>query len=492
MAIKLIYSDIALGAAEDAEVTASESERFSVPGALPFGVSTGAVATCELNAWGLSQDYKTRGSQPIAIWSKDISDSEGVFSNAPSVIIDFTEQYSSTGLSFRFSPDANEYCTKITVGWFQNDELKERGTFYPDSPSYALERTVEAFDRIICVFENTNLPQRRLKLEQLAIGIIREIDGRELTSAKVVQEIDFISNTVPINVLDASFHSKTDTEYLFQRKQPVEAYNGKDLIGVFYIESGERLSERNYSISCQDAIGVLELDTYKGGLWLTDTPIEAVLYDIVGDAFEIEIDEALAGATVRGYIEPDKTKREALQNVAFSLGACIDTSGTAKIRLFLTDTGEGVVIPPQETYKGGKVSTADTVTEVIITSYEITDETPGDNDEVIEFEGKEYKCEASEVIATNPNTTVSTLANKVSFDGCYLCNTSNAERLANSILAYYMRRNTYSTKHIVSGQNLGDRATVHLPWGDVKNANVKKMTVSVTGLTVSDTEFLLD
>lgn len=492
MAIRLVYSDIALGAAENAKITTSEGERFSVPDTLPFGVSTGAVATCELNAWGLSQDYKTRGSQQFAMWSKDISDAQGVFTKAPSVVIDFTEQYSSTGFSLRFAPDANEYCTKIMAKWYQKGELKESGTFYPDKPLYALEQTVEAFDRIEFAFEETNLPYRRLKLEYIAIGIVREFDGTELTAAKAVHEIDFISNTVPVNVLDASFHSKSDTEYLFQRKQPVEAYNGNALIGVYYIETGERLSERDYSISCQDAIGVLELDTYKGGLWLTDTPIQEILYDVIGDAFEVEIDAALAGATLRGYIEPDKTKREALQNIAFALGACIDTSGTVKIRLFLPDTGEGAEIPPQETYTGGKVTTSDTVTEVTVTGYEITDERPGNNDEAIEYEGVEYKCEPSDAVAVNPNTTAATLANKVAFNGCYLVNASNAEKLANSILAYYMRRNIYSAKHIVSGQNLGDRATVHLPWGDVKSANIKKMTVSVTGLTVSDTEFLLD
>jgi hypothetical protein len=492
MAVKIVYSDIPLGAKENAAISATPWEDFAEPGYLPTGVFTGAVATCEPNAWGLSHDYKARGTQQFAMWSKARSNETGAFDNAPVIVIDFTEQYTSTGLTFRFSPDAGEYCTRLSVVWYQGETVKDSGAFFPTSGQYALENTVEAFDKIEITFEATNVPRRRLKLEQITIGVVREFTGRELTSAQFVHEIDLISNTVPVNVLDASFHSSGEAEFLFQRKQPVEAFNDNTLIGVYYIEKGERTSSQNYSITCQDAIGVLELDTYDGGLWLEDTPIETIIDNVIGGAFEIEIDEALAGRTLRGFIPPDGTKRAALQQIAFALGACIDTAGTSKIRLFLPATGEGAEIPAQETYTGGKVTTADMVTDVSVRGYEISDKRPDDEDEFIEFEKVKYVCVGRNYKAKNPNVTAGTLPNKLTFEECYLCNASNAQERADAILAYYMRRNTYSAKHIVRGQNLGDRSAVALPWGDVANANIKKMTISVTGLTVSDSEFLLD
>lgn len=492
MAIKLIYTDTPLGAREDAKVTTTQAERFSDVAALPFGVNTGAVATCEPNAWGLSHKYKARGTQQFAMWSTYISNAEGNFDTVPSVVIEFTEQYTSTGFSFRFSPDANEYCTQIGIIWYQNDVKKESGVFYPNAPVYTAEKAVEAFDKVEIFFGATNLPNRRLKLEQLAIGVVREFDGKELTGASFVHEIDLISNSVPANVLDASFHNNGEAEFIFQRKQPVEAYNDNDLIGVYYIETGERTSAQNYNISCHDAIGVLELDTYKGGLWLTDTPIETIIDDVIGGAFVVEIDEALQGATLRGMIDEDITKREALQKIAFALGACVDTTGTANIKLFKPSIIEGTEISEKETYTGGSVSTADMVTEVSVISYEISEGEADEDEETIEFGRKSYRCVVTEKTAVNPNIAAGTLPNKVEFSGCYLCNNSNATARAEEILAYYMRRNTYTAKHIVRGQNLGERATVHLPWGDVKNANIKKMSISVTGLTVSDTEFLLD
>lgn len=492
MAVRIVYSDIPLGARENATITAAETESFATPALLPYGVNTGAVATCEPNAWGLSHDYKARGTQQFAMWSKVKSNETGAFDEAPVIVIDFTEQYTSTGLSFRFAPDAGEYCTRLSVVWYQGETVKEQGTFSPTSAQYALENAVEAFDKIKITFEATNVPHRRLKLEQITIGVVREFTGRELTGAQFVHEIDLVSNTVPINVLDASFHSSGDAEYIFQRKQPVEAFKDNDLIGVYYIEKGERTSSQNYSITCQDAIGVLDLDTYDGGLWIKDTPIETILDDVLGGAFEIEIDAALAGSTLRGFIPPSGTKRTALQHIAFALGACIDTAGTSKIRLFLPAVGNGAEIPAQETYTGGKVTTADMITNVDVIGYEISDKRPDSEDEYIEFERVKYVCVSRTYMAKNPNITEGTLPNRLTFDKCYLCNASNAQARANAILAYYMRRNTYSAKHIVHSQNLGDRATVALPWGDVANANIKKMTISVTGITVSDTEFLLD
>lgn len=492
MAVKLVYSDLALGAKENAVITATRAEDFATPALLPYGVNTGAVATCELNAWGLSHDYKVRGTQQFAMWSDVISDADGRLWTTPTIVLDFTEQYTSTGMTFRFSPDAGEYCTQMIVQWYQNGVPKMAGGFFPTSAQYVLENTVEAFDSIRIIFCSTNLPFRRLKLEHIAIGVTREFTGRELTSAQFVHEIDLISNTVPVNVLDASFHSSSDVEYLFQRKQPVEAFNGEDLIGVYYIEKGERTSSRNYSITCQDAIGVLDLDTYAGGLWLEETPIETILDDVLGGAFEIEIDAALAGSTLKGCIPAGGTKRAALQQIAFALGACIDTAGTSKIKLFLPATGEGTEIPAQETYAGGKVTTADIVTEVAVMGYEIRDERPQDEEDSIEFGGIEYAVSISEFKATNPNTAAGTLPNRIVFENCYLISHTNAQQRADAILAYYMRRNTYSAKHIVKGQNLGDRSKVALPWNDTANANIKKMTISVTGLTVSDSEFLLD
>lgn len=491
MAVKLVYTDIALGAKEDAAVTAGDRETFSSPELLPFGVPSIAVATLEPGGWGLSHDYKVKDAQRFALWSKSRSGDDCVFSTPPSITLDFTEQYTSTGLTFRFCEASMDYCRKISVVWYQNGTLKEGGVYYPDGPLFALENTVEAFDKIVIILEETNLPNRRAKLENIAIGIVREFDGRELRAVNLVHEIDLISDTVPVNVLDANFHSRSDAEFIFQKKQPVEAYNNDTLVGVYYIEEGRQTGARDYTIACQDAIGTLDLEEYGGGLWIEDTAVATILDDVIGGAFEIDLAPAYANSTLRGYIEPG-TKREALQQVAFALGACVDTSGTSKIKVFPAPVGNGEEIPQAETYVGGVVDISDTVTEVTVTAYVIFDERPSDDQEFIEFNGVKYRYYTETKHAYNQNAVASDFENKKKFTGCYLCNLSNAQARADEIMAYYMRRKLLSSKHIMDGQQVGNRATMHLPWGGATGGNITKMTVSVTGLTVSDTEFLMD
>ena len=266
MSVKIIYKDVPTGADKDAAITTTPQTGFSSPSALPFGVDTGAIITTELNNWGLNHDIKARGTQPFAFWSENISNSECTFDYSPQIVIDFDEKYTATGLSFRFSPSTNDYCKQITAIWYQDGTEKVRGTYYPTSPVFVLEELVEGFNRVILVFDKTSLPNRRAKLEYIGIGVIREFGGTELTNINIINEIDLISSSIPINVLDASFHSNTDADLLFQKKQPVEAYNNNELIGYYYVEKGERTSSQNYTINCQSAIGVLDLNEYNGGM----------------------------------------------------------------------------------------------------------------------------------------------------------------------------------------------------------------------------------
>ena len=491
MAVKLIYKDVALGADEDASVITSTSESFSDVAQIPFGVEAPAIATGELNGWGLSHDYQILDKQPFAFWSKERSGADCTFATPPTITLNFTKQYTSTGLTVRFAPESMDYCSQISVAWYQGGVVKHSGTYYPDTPLYVIADMVDAFDKLVFSFEKTNLPRKRLKVEHIIVGVIREFGGDELTSARFLHEISPISDTVPINVLDATFHSKDDVDFVFQRKQPVEGYNGSDLIGVYYIESGKRTGARDYEIACSDILGVWDIEEYNGGIWITDTALTAMLTEIFGDLIYFDISPEYSASTLRGYIEPG-TKRTALQQIAFALGAVVDTSATDKVKIYPMPTGAGEAIPAAHTYIGGAVDVADKVTEVTVTAYVIFDERPNDNQQYVELNGVKYRYYTDTKHAYNPDTVSTDLPNRVKFDKSYLVNLSNAQTLADNIMACYMRREKYSFMHVVNGQAPGERAAVTLPWGGEASGNITKMSISVTGITVSDTEMLLD
>ena len=492
MGVKVRYKDVALGADNDATVATTGKMTFSDTSKIPFGVNPPALATCELNGWGLTPKYKARENETVAFWSSTLSGDDCIFTSPVKIILEFTEQYTTTGLTIQFAPLSGDFCRKLTVYWYQDGVVKEQEEYTPTSAFFVLNKTVEAFDKLVFDFCETNLPRKRCKVENIVIGVIRDFDGKEIKGLKAIHEIDLISNTVPINVLDANMHSTDEVDYIFQKKQPVEAYNNEDLIGVYYIDKGERTGRLDISISCKDAIGLLDLVTYAGGLWLTDTPLTTVLNNVFGGVYEFDIDPAYANSTLRGFIKPDIKLREALQHIAFALGAVVDTSGTNKIRIFPPSFGSADAIPEKETYTGGKVTTSDTVTEVTVTAYIISDERPNDNEESIEFNGVKYKYYTDTKHAYNPNTVTSDPENVKKFDKCYLVNLSNAQALANNIMAYYQRRDKYSFKHILSGQQVAGRHSALLPWGGVASGNITKMTVTTSNITVSDTEMLLD
>lgn len=497
MALKLVYKDLAIGAAEDAAVTTATPENFSQPSKLPFGVETGAVATLERNGWGLSQDYKARGEQPFAFWSREMSDAEGEFASPPTITIMFDNLYTSTGLTFRFSPEASEFCREILIYWYRGDEVLGSGFFYPDSPVFAAEKTVQAFNRIEIALNKTNLPNRRAKLEHIAIGVIREIGGGELTGASFIHEISLISDTLPMNVMDATFHSKKSDDFIFQKKQPVEAYDGENLVGVYYIEHGKRTGANNFEISTHDAIGILDRDIFGGGLWLVDTPVKDVLTAVLGSDFALDISADAEALTVRGYI-PEMTKREALRRIAFAAGLVIDTAGASKIKAFLPPKSSGSDIPRKETYQGGSVGTSDIVTKVKVKYAAVLDSTPEEGEDTIRFGGKNYPVLYGSETATNPNAVAGTMPNEVEYDGGYLlCSDENPENntakiRAEALLAYHMRRNTYNTSHVLHDQKPGDCVTVALPWGEPQKGHIVKQTITISNINASNTDFLLD
>ena len=492
MSVKIRYKDVAVGADSDATVSTSSKTAFSAIEKIPFGVSSPALATCELNGWGLTHDYKVReADRQVAFWSSIASKVDCTFSENPTITLKFSRQITTTGITIMFDENSNDYCTGVILEWYQGGVYKDFIVDIPTSALYTLNYTVEAFDEIRITFASTSLPRKRCKVEGITIGVIREFGMKELVSVKAIHEIDLISDTVPINVLDATIHSRDDVEWLFQKKQPVEAFADGNLIGTYYIEKGEQNSLKDVSISCKDIISLLELKTTRGGLWLADTPLTTILSEIFGEDAVFEIDNAYANSTLRGYLA-EMNKREALQHICFALGAVVDTSGTSAVKIFPPSYSIAEDIVPRDTYEGGKVTTSDTVTAVEVTAFDIVDERPGTNDESIEYNKVQYKCKSEVKRVENPDVVTSDIENVKKFDMCYLVNSSNALTLANNIMSYYKKRRKYDFKHVLRGEQVGGGYSVHLPWGGTTNGNITKMTVTTSNLTVSDAEMILN
>lgn len=483
MSMQLIYKDIAVGADADAAVIAPDALSICTPAQIAYGADVPRIATCERDMWALDGSFELHSAQVIPYWSTAISGADGAFESPPEITIAFDSQYTSLGISFRFSPNTGDYCCELTITWYRGDTQLDQKTFTPSGVAYFCAETVTAYNKVVIAFGKTNKPYRRVHLEQITFGVLRDFYADELSEVKILQEVNLISAEVAINTLNWKLYSTADVEYLFQLKQPVEAYSNSGLIGVFYISGSKRSAARIYEISCQDAIGVLDGYNFQAKVYSSYSAV-ALINDIVGGAFELGIDRSFSTATVTGYL-PAGTRRAALQQVLFAIGAVCDTSGARAIRVFTPPTSYAS-IPDDRIYSGGTVDASAIVTAVRVTAHTYTAGSGANGDDVIDVGGTKYVHTTAVTTISNPIVTATDKQNIVEVKDATLVSPANVAAVAQRVYDYYTRRSTLSTKIINVGEKPGDAVSLSTPWDKAVSGNITSMTTVLSTTTASD------
>ncbi len=483
MSVRLVYSDIAVGAENDAAVSTTARQSFSVPARLPHGADSVPLATLEPNSWALDGSRVCRGAQKVGFWSTQMSDEDGVFGTKPTITVAFDEQYTSLGISLVFDTALADYCSDITLSWYQDNALLAQKQFFPDGPAYFCEQTVEHYDKVVLQMNATHLPHRYAKLSRILFGITRTFARNELRSVRITEGVSLISTEVPINKMDFSLDSSADIEYIFQRLQPIFAYDGETLVGAFYIELSSRKGKGLYDLSCNDAVGVLEYETIPAAMYSGKNAKSAIL-EVLDGKFELELAPELESETLTGYV-PEGTRRNALHHIAFALRAVVDTSRTDKVRVFRAAASAPAPIPPSRIYAGGSVNTAAVVTAVRVTTHSYS--TSGSGNQV-QAGGVTYYDTQNVLTVKNPDVTASDRQNVVEITDATLVGPSNGPAVAQHVYQYYMRRSTQSIKIVMDGEKPGDCVTALTPWGTEITGNVATMNITLSGIAAADCE----
>lgn len=484
MSVRIVYEDIAAGAAEDAEVATADAAGFSDPARLPFGGSDAAIATLEPYSWLLDGSREILDGQPVAFWSTAMSRVDGRFDTPPEITITFDKRYTSPGILLKFSTGTGDYCTHVALEWYRGVNPLKKKEFYPDGVEYFCQQTVEAYDKLILRFYTTNRPFRYVKLEKIVFGVARTFLRPELRNVRVTQEVSIISAQVAINTLDFTLDSKLDIEYMFQMKQPMSAYDGGHMIGVFFIDDSRKRARGLYDISCKDAIGVLDDDPFPAGIY-QDYPARQLLLDILGGQFVLDIDATLAEAPITGYI-PDCSRREALQQVVFALGAMVDTSGTDKIRVYRDKEDIPQKIPNHRVYTGGTVDTTAIVTAVQVMAHSYS--TTGEGTDTVDVNGITYYHTTEITTINNPNVTASDKANVVEVKNATLVNPDNVVAIAQHLYSYYTKRQKQKVRIVMNGEHPGDHVAAPTPWGSMVDGFITSMHIVLSGIAAAECE----
>lgn len=481
MSVKVVYEDVAVGAADASSVSTTAKRSFSNPALIPYGSDAGLLASFERNQWALDGTRVTLGDKKAAFWSAVQSKEDCTFSTAPTITISLNGRFSSPGLFFYFDGSEGDYCSEIVITWYNDTEQLATKTFTPNSCKYFCEQQVDLYNKLVVQINKTHLPNHYAKISQIFFGIVREFERGELRSVQVTEGLNIISDDLEINTLDFSLDSADDIDYVFQQKQPVSAYDSDHLIGVFYIESSSRKSERVYDISCIDALGVMDSEPFAAAIY-SGASAKTLIQTILSGHFTLEYDSSLDDTKVTGYI-PDCTKREALQQIAFAICATIDTSGTRGIKVRKLASDEAAEIPLDRLYTGGSVETSSPVTEVRVTAHAYKTTGSGDS---VEVDGTTYYHTTTVTTKTNPKVTATTKPNVVEVRDATLVNSSNVASVTQHVYDYYMRRQTHGVRIVMDGETPGDYVKTTTSWGSTITGTITSMAIRLSGIAAAD------
>lgn len=279
---------------------------------------TSAIPNKESEAWfnfGFFGEQKT--------------DENGVFPAEERVFLRSSKTISIEGLTIHFD-EANEiYPTEIIVDFLNSEEVISSNYLYPDSPVLFIP-TNFSFDEVVISPKKMNMPDKRFYISYIDFGRIEEITGRELRNSVITDEIDDIGGEMPIGVFDFTFENKNNHQFSFEKKHPITVYYDGDIKFSGYISNVKNKAKDIWNLSAENNIGLLESAKFYGGMY-ENAPLEDVIKSISdASGAVILVDDLYSQETISGHL-PISSCREALNKIAFILGAEVNASGSSII-----------------------------------------------------------------------------------------------------------------------------------------------------------------
>jgi len=527
MSLKIKYIDVPQGI-QQAGQAQGQGQSFADPACVLDGAQDVAYATLEPRGWSLDGTRKLLADSPRGFWwSLHRSGNNGRFSQAPTLTFTFSSDYTATGLTFVFWPSTNEWCSDVRVTWYNGSVVLREKTIAPNAPIWTLQHTVEGFNKVKIAFLSTNLPGHFAKVQQVVFGQDYWFTQDEITAVQMVNEVDPTLSELTVDTMRIDICDRQSRSLLPQKNQCMELYRDDELLAVQYVSSSSRQAMQTYSFSCQSAIGLLDAE-FLGGLYEA-TPVQKVL-DAVLEGFSYTLHERFTNSTVTGYL-PICTRREALQQIVFALGAMVTTQRSRDIRIEPIPTELTTPFLKGAIFQGGQVETEPRVarvevvahkytpsaevqtlldgqkvsgTDVLITfnephhSYAITGGTitgSGANwvtvtaNAQVTLTGKKYLHSTVRYTKDNPKAAISERNNAVVAEQATLVHSANAEDVLKRIYNISLLRQRLTQQVVVADQSAGQKVVSENSWGGTLRGYITAMDSSLTsaGQTASVT-----
>lgn len=334
--------------------TTSALQSFSKVDDLRTDATSGRpYATYEPDFWLLDGNYKFLPSDEdvihVGMMSLDMSDAAGDMATPPVLTLDFAAEHSIDSLTLHFSRATGDYARSIRIAYYNADTtLIRQDDYAPGSVEFTTGQEVSNFKRIVITFYATSRPYRYLRLMGIDYGELITFSGTAVRAAAVIEDTDPISGELRGNSLTLRLYSADGQFNLFnpdghyaalKAMQPLLVYELVDeapvFIGQYYLDTWENTSDTEIEFTCVDLIGLMGKIPYRGGWWTgTGTPVQDLLDSIMTAAgIPYELDPALYDLPITGWL-PDGMLREALQQIAFAIGAAVDCSRSWVVKIY--------------------------------------------------------------------------------------------------------------------------------------------------------------
>ncbi len=316
--------------------------------ALPQLENNLLFATSELFGWPL--DGKRRlvsETEKTAVWSTAFSGlqsgclgagSLGGFTlssrhagveTPPCMEVILPKIHTVPGITFVFAPREEQWCAKLELNLYRGQETVLSQMVYPDSPRCFIPLQGQRFDRLTVRLLETDAPGRYAKLSRLYLGYMQVFSHGDLEAVRLVNEADPTLDALTVDAMTVELRDPLQRGLTPRQGQQMVLFRDGQLLADHRIESCTRRDTHRYIFQCRSLVGQLE-DTFLGGMY-ENVLLEDLLAQIL-QGIEFQVDESLKSATVTGYL-PVCTRRQALQQAAFAVGALVSTWGSRGIRL---------------------------------------------------------------------------------------------------------------------------------------------------------------
>lgn len=339
-----------LTAIDDSTPTTAYNQPFGDLSRLKTGAPFQDYGTLEQDYFLLDGSMEEFPDAPegICYFSSALSGADGAFAQNPLIHVLFTHAHSSIGLKFYFLGDPP---LEVWVRWYDAEGLlcgSEK--FAVDSAVYFARKQVEDYYKLELEFTRAR-PYRYVKLYWMEYGT-DILFGRDVSiqSASIVEELDPVSNKLPVNKLtykaidtehDFNFGNPDGLHKVFQRGQhmrPYETVDGARLpLGDYYLDSQETDGVLT-SITAVDRKGLLDNGTFRGGRVYAGERAGPVIESILSSAgiADYEMEESVYNTPLHGWLKIQSC-RKALREVLFAAGAVADTCRTDRLRIYIPD-----------------------------------------------------------------------------------------------------------------------------------------------------------